>query len=285
MYLPKNRNEIGGKENTMDPDLSSQVKQTARAHGGDLVGIVKVCDLPEYTENIARILPSARSIVVIITGHNLAALRSTNNQVAQFDTMHTYRECEQAAHRTSRFLASKGYPSVAVPAFIPIDMTDPARGMRGEICWRTAGVKAGLGSYGENGLLVTREFGSAIRASGLATSADLISDLPLEEDVCDHCMRCIEACPVGAISGGGIINKKLCGDTIFTYGLRFFMGLIRDLQQKTPNQAETLCKHQGLRELWQTFMTGNYYYCFQCQSQCMRPYSSDNSDLERKNHY
>jgi epoxyqueuosine reductase QueG len=36
----------------------------------------------------------------------------------------------------------------------------------GEICWRIAGVRAGLGSYGENGLLVTNEFGSAIRISG-----------------------------------------------------------------------------------------------------------------------
>lgn len=256
----------------MDPDLSNQVKQTARAHGGDLVGIVKVCDLPEHTENIARILPSGRCVVVIISGHNLTALQSKNNQLAQFDTIHTYRECEQAAHRTSRFLASKGFPSVAVPAFIPIDMTDLARGMRGEICWRTAGVRAGLGSYGENGLLVTKEFGSAIRVSGLVTTADLITDSPLEEDVCNHCMYCIESCPVGALSGGGTVNKKLCGDTIFTYGLRFFMDLIKDLKQKNPSQAEALYQNHALRELWQTFMTGNYYYCFQCQSQCKRPY-------------
>jgi len=25
---------------------------------------------------------------------------------------------------------------------------------------------------------------------------------------------------------------------------------------------------KGLRELWQTFMTGNYYYCLECQAQC-----------------
>lgn len=24
----------------------------------------------------------------------------------------------------------------------------------------------------------------------------------------------------------------------------------------------------GLRHLWQPFMTGNYYYCFECQRQC-----------------
>ena len=25
---------------------------------------------------------------------------------------------------------------------------------------------------------------------------------------------------------------------------------------------------EGLRDMWQTFMTGNYYYCFKCQAQC-----------------
>ncbi|RJQ85943.1 MAG: hypothetical protein C4519_02730 [Desulfobacteraceae bacterium] len=38
---------------------------------------------------------------------------------------------------------------------------------------------------------------------------------PFKKDVCDHCMRCVEACPVKALSGNGKINKKLCGDRIF----------------------------------------------------------------------
>ncbi|MFA6224033.1 MAG: hypothetical protein WC647_17165 [Desulfomonilaceae bacterium] len=48
--------------------------------------------------------------------------------------------------------------------------------MKGEICWRRAWVRASLGSYGENGLLVTREFGSAIRLAGVLTTADLEPD-------------------------------------------------------------------------------------------------------------
>jgi epoxyqueuosine reductase QueG len=252
----------------MEHELSNQLKSVALAHGADLVGIVKVSDLPEHAENITRILPSARYVIVVASPHNVAALRSDNNQAAQFDTIYTYGECEQSAHKTTRYLVSEGFPSVAVPAFIPIDMAEPKKGMQGEICWRRAGVKAGLGSFGENGLLITKEFGSAIRLAGLLTSAPLKADEALDEDFCDHCMRCLEVCPVGALSEGGKINKKLCGDHLFAYGLRCFTGLFHSLAHKPALEIESLCESHTLRELWQTFMTGNYYYCFKCQSQC-----------------
>ena len=245
-----------------------------RAAGGEpdcqsrLVGVVNVEDLPEYSNGIAGILPTALSVIVVASRHSLTALRSDNNQAAQFDTIYTYRECERAAHRTSRFLESQGFLSVAAPAFIPIDMKDPKKGMQGEICWRKAGVRAGLGSFGENGLLITRAFGAAVRISGLVTTADLEADTPLGEDVCDHCMRCIEACPAKALSGAGKINKKLCGDRIFAYGLRFFTDILKNLTETPKEAVGDMLKTHGVRELWQTFMTGNYYYCFSCQSQC-----------------
>jgi epoxyqueuosine reductase len=249
-------------------ELSEKVKSVALEHGADLIGVVKVNDLPEHGESISRILPSAESIIVVATRHGLASIRSANNQMAQFDAIYTYAECARAAHNASRFLESEGFPSVAVPAFIPIDMAAPKKGMRGEICWRRAGVRAGLGSYGENGLLITKKFGSAIRISGLVTSADLQADSALDEDVCDHCMGCIEACPAGALSGGGKIDKRLCGDEIFKYGLRFFQDFLKDLIGKPAGEVEEILTGYGVREMWQTFVTGNYYYCFKCQSQC-----------------
>lgn len=264
----------------MEHELSNILKNVALTHGADLVGIVKVSDLPEHAENITKILPSAQCVIVVASQHNLTALLSDNNQAAQFDTIYTYRQCEQSAHKTTRYLVSEGFPSVAVPAFIPIDMEEPKKGMQGEICWRRAGVKAGLGSYGENGLLVTKEFGSALRLAGLLTSAPLKADAALDEDSCDHCMRCLASCPVGALSEGGKINKKLCGDTLFTYGLRCFTDLFQTLTNKSAREIEILCTSHALRELWQTFITGNYYYCFKCQSQC--PAIIKEGDVARK---
>ncbi len=253
----------------MTPDeLTDRAKTTALAHGADLAGVVKVADLPGHAENISRILTGAKCVLVTAAKHSIAAIGSLNNQVAQFDTLHTYDACQRSAHMTARFLESEGFPSVAIPAFIPIDMEKPKYGMRGEICWRRAGVRAGLGSYGENGLLVTPEFGSAVRISGIITTADLTADSPLKEDACDHCMRCLEACPAEALSGKGKINKKLCGDVIFRFGFRFFQRFMLDMVRKDTGQAEEIIGGHGLIELWQTFMTGNYYYCFKCQSQC-----------------
>lgn len=248
--------------------FTKNAKNVALANGADLVGVVKAKDLPEHTDDILRILPSAKSIMVIVSKHSFAAISSDNNQVAQFDTINAYDECAKAAHATTHFLQSEGFSSVAVPAFIPIDMEKPKYGMRGEICWRRAGVRAGLGSYGENGLLITPELGAAVRISGVITSYDLQADSPLKNDVCDHCMACVEACSTGALSGEGKIDKKLCGDEIFKFGFRFFKGFIQDLARENSNEAEKIIEGEELLEMWQTFMTGNYYYCFRCQSQC-----------------
>ena len=66
----------------------------------------------------------------------------------------------------------------------------------------------------------------------------------------------------------GIINKKLCGDNIFRYGFRYFEKVMTGLMDEPAEDVKEIIQGRGLRELWQTFMTGNYYYCFKCQSQC-----------------
>ncbi len=249
-------------------ELTNQAKKAAREHGADLVGVVSVLDLPELGERIERMLPGAQSVIVLATGHSLAALRSGANELAQFDTIHAYDESARATHAAARSLEARGFLSAGVPAFIPIDMDEPGKGMRGEICWRRAGVRAGLGSYGESGALVTKEYGQAIRLAGVITTARLIPDAPMKEDCCDHCMRCVESCPIGALSGGGKINKKLCGDRIFRYGFRYFQKVMQGMLDGPTEEMREIVQGAGLRHLWQTCMMGNYYYCFKCQSQC-----------------
>jgi len=248
--------------------ITKKAKLAALDNGADLAGVVEVKNLPEHSERIERMLPGAKSVIVLAARHSLASLRSGANELAQYDTIHTYNESAKAAHAAARFLESQGFLSAGVPAFIPLDMNEPGKGMRGEICWRRAGVRAGLGTYGETGALVTKKYGQAVRLSGVVTTAVLSPDSPLKEDVCDHCMRCVEACPVNALSGQGKINKKLCGDHIFQFGFRYFQNIVENLVNKPNEELVEIVKGSGLRQLWQTFMTGNYYYCFKCQSQC-----------------
>ncbi|MFA7281978.1 MAG: hypothetical protein WC100_17990 [Sterolibacterium sp.] len=245
--------------------LTDKVKQVALDNGAELVGIADAASLPEHSFD--RLLPGATRIVVVVSRHSLSALKSHNNQARQFDTIHTYQESEHAAHKAVRLIEDQGHAAVAVPAFIPIDMKAPGNGMRGAINWRAAAVEAGLGSWGENGLLVTRDFGSAVRICGVLTDAPLMADRPLAEDVCDHCMDCVTTCPPQALSGGGKIDKKKCGDHIFRYGFRTFQGFMSDLFERDAKARATIDGY-GLREIWQNFMTGNYYYCFRCQTCC-----------------
>lgn len=244
--------------------LAREAKNAALSAGAALAGIVRAADLPEHAEAVSSVLTGAKSVLVLAVPHSPAALRSETNEIAQYDTMYVYGECTRAAGAVSRRLMALGFSAAMVPAFIPLNMGDGKKGMRGEICWRTAGVRAGLGSYGLHGLMVTKDYGSAVRMAGVVTDAEMEPDGPSKEDYCDRCGRCLEACPAGALPGGGKVNKKACGDRVFRYGYRFFERTLSGL-----SRGEVLPGRDS-RELWQTLMTGNYYYCFACQTMCRK---------------
>jgi epoxyqueuosine reductase QueG len=119
-----------------------------------------------------------------------------------------------------------------------------------------------------NGLLVTGRFGAGVRLSGVLTTADLTPDSPLTEDVCTHCGLCVEACPVGALSGDRPVNKRLCGPKAMEFGFNKFKSLQGKPTTGSSDEKGELLDDYSLRELWQTLITGSYYSCACCQTQC-----------------
>jgi epoxyqueuosine reductase QueG len=246
----------------------SEISHIAETNGAPVCGAAPVADLKEGREEIGAILPGARTVVVLAAPHSRSAIASANIQVAQYDTIHAYGQAALASHAVALWLEGRGHAAVAVPAFIPTDMAPPKHGMRGAVDWRGAAVAAGIGGYGESGLLVTEAFGPAVRLGGVVTDAEVAAGAPLERTPCIACSRCVEACPTKALSGGGKIDKRKCGDRIFSGGYRSWRAFLLALVESSPEKRKELLASQISLDLWQNFMTGNYYYCFACQAAC-----------------
>jgi len=66
---------------------------------------------------------------------------------------------------------------------------------------KTVATQAGLGWIGKNALLITPEYGSAIRISSVITDMPLIADIPINKSKCGECSNCATNCPASAING------------------------------------------------------------------------------------
>ncbi len=75
------------------------------------------------------------------------------------------------------------------------------------IHFRIAGVICGLGEIGWSKMFLCPEFGPAVRLAFILTELDLEPDPVQTPHLCDHCLACARACPVGAISKDH--NKKI----------------------------------------------------------------------------
>ena len=89
-----------------------------------------------------------------------------------------------------------------------------------------AACTAGLGVKGDNGLLITKEYGSFVFLGEIVT--DLICDCKNEYAECNHCGKCKTACPVN-------LNKAEC---------------LSDISQKKHVTEENLKKLKQNNILW-----------------------------------
>jgi len=98
------------------------------------------------------------------------------------------------ALRAVEWLREKGHRAEAVPASKVLD----EKNLLGGISHKAVARMAGLGWQGKSLLLVTPEFGPAVRLATVLTDMPLVPDGPVE-NLCGACRECAEACPAGAI--------------------------------------------------------------------------------------
>src|SRR3972149_4080068 len=96
----------------------SDLAEIAKTHGAPFCGAAKAEDLSGNALEIGKILPGARSVVVLAAPHSRRAIESAG---------------ARASPAAARWLEQRGHRAVAVPAFIPIDMAPPKHGMKGAV--------------------------------------------------------------------------------------------------------------------------------------------------------
>jgi len=104
----------------------------------------------------------------------------------------TYDGLGVAANKIARYLRKKGFASHA------------SHPLGGIVLYPRLAEKAGMGAFGKAGILITPINGPTLRLAAVYTN---IENLPLNEgnehlwvrDFCEHCNKCIKACPPGAI--------------------------------------------------------------------------------------
>jgi len=79
----------------------------------------------------------------------------------------------------------------------------------GPLVDRAAAVRSGLGWFGKNGNVLTKEFGSWVFLGELITTLELEPDEPLKTN-CGECCACVDRCPTGAIGANGRVDARRC---------------------------------------------------------------------------
>jgi epoxyqueuosine reductase len=98
----------------------------------------------------------------------------------------------------ARFLEGLGHRAVATDAQgMKVDQTTLSTWLQ----HKTVATRAGLGWIGKCALLVTEEFGSAVRLTSVLTDAELPAAKPIEDSQCGDCAACVDACSAKAPSG------------------------------------------------------------------------------------
>ena len=80
----------------------------------------------------------------------------------------------------------------------------------GPVLERDLAARCGLGWTGKNSLLLNREWGSYFFLGTLLLNLALPPDPDTEADHCGTCVKCIDACPTGAIVAPGVVDSRRC---------------------------------------------------------------------------
>jgi len=185
------------------PEFWIEFENLARENGIALIGYTPV--LKNY---IFKNLPIVgKNAIIFGMEMDWEKIKTAPSMHVSIESFRVYYELGEKTIELTRFLQEKGYKTEAHHPF------------GGKLLFTAHAVAAGLGIKGQNGLIISPEFGLRQRWSAITTDANIPEtkkvDLSDMEDFCENCGTCVKSCLGGAIYEEPIEKVKDSG--IFTH--------------------------------------------------------------------
>jgi epoxyqueuosine reductase len=174
--------------------LNAELKKLLVSEGASLVGFANLKEIEaEAQENF----PAAISIAVRLDPGVMAGIRQGPTKAYHAEYQHHNELLAGLGQAAEQFLKDRGYEARALLVASGEDEATLAT----RLPHKTVATRAGLGWIGKCALLVTKEFGSALRFTTVLTDAPLSVGSPVNKSLCGRCTDCVDACPAQAPTG------------------------------------------------------------------------------------
>jgi epoxyqueuosine reductase QueG len=182
---------------TTDPPAGSWLTAWMRENGIDLWGVADLKGFSTPRDGDGRGFPYALSWAVPVEPQIMAGIERGPNQAYAEEYARVNRRINELSQKLAAEIKDRDYRARCLAAS---DRTDRVN-IKGDFPHKTAATRAGLGWVGRNCQLVTRQLGPWIRLGTVFTDMELACGPPVERSDCGGCVRCVEACPAGALTG------------------------------------------------------------------------------------
>ena len=169
--------------------LGERLTEVLKGKGAALVGFADlegICDMPR---GVSVAVPLPKNVVedlkTALTEEYYELYNSLNSKL------------NEIILAGEKFLKDEGFKAYARTT----DRVELSDEWVSTLPHKTVATRAGLGWIGKNCLLITEQYGGAVRLSSIVTDAPLKCGEPTEESRCGQCDACVRLCPAGALSG------------------------------------------------------------------------------------
>lgn len=178
----------------MIENISADLKQMLLSEGAALVGFG---DISQLLQNEESDMKYGVSVVVRMTPNIVKNIENGPTEDYYLEYKRLNSLLDHLVVKGAAFLQEKGYKALAQTT----TSVEEFGNYRTLFPHKSFATRAGIGWIGKCALLVTEEYGSAIRISSILTNAPIEISKPINHAKCNSCLVCVNACPASAASG------------------------------------------------------------------------------------